>query len=83
MQMRINGPQEDNSQDLSTKKSLVCRKSDPAPSSDVMITSSDQCHSESDTEQLDYDYEESADGDDLGVHPCTCPNYPRRKMVLS
>ena len=55
------------------------RKSDPAPASDVIVTSSDECLSESDSEQLDYDYEESTDSDDLGVHPCTCPNYPRHK----
>ena len=55
------------------------RKSDPAPASDVMLTSTDECLSESDSEQLDYDYEESTDSDDLGIHPCTCPNYPRHK----
>ena len=55
------------------------RKSDPAPASDVMLTSTDECLSESDSEQLDYDYEESTDSDDLGIHPCTCPNYPHHK----
>uniref|UniRef100_A0A1X7VTM0 SWIM-type domain-containing protein n=1 Tax=Amphimedon queenslandica TaxID=400682 RepID=A0A1X7VTM0_AMPQE len=55
------------------------RKSDPAPASDVIITSSDDCHSESDFEQLHYHYEDSADGDDLNVYLCTCPNYPRHK----
>uniref|UniRef100_A0A1X7V772 Uncharacterized protein n=1 Tax=Amphimedon queenslandica TaxID=400682 RepID=A0A1X7V772_AMPQE len=49
------------------------RKSDPAHASDVIINSSDECHSESDSEQLDYDYEESADGDDLNVYLCSIP----------
>uniref|UniRef100_A0A1X7VKC3 Uncharacterized protein n=1 Tax=Amphimedon queenslandica TaxID=400682 RepID=A0A1X7VKC3_AMPQE len=70
MQMQINGPQKDSQGE---------RKSVPAPASDVIITSSDKCHSHSDPEQLDYDYEESADCDDLNVYPCTCPNYPRHK----